>query len=220
MGTDLGFSEKNRELYTGRLKASYTVLPLRHSLDYLFTYGKTDGELSANRMDGFLKSDYDLNRRWYVYNLLGAGYDEIRKINWRYEFGPGMGEHVLKLTNFVFNAEFGFNYQVQNLQDDRPGTNDMQLIRHDRQDEVLHYRFAEDLKWILGSQFSFDEKAEYLPEWNDFQGYRLRVEGNLRYWLRTNLSLNFTIIDTYDTVTAKGVGQNDLQVRSSIGVKF
>jgi len=32
--------------------------------------------------------------------------------------------------------------------------------------------------------------------------------------------LNFTIIDTFDTVTAKGVGQNDLQIRSSIGVKF
>ncbi len=234
MGTDLGFSEKNRELYTGRFKASYTMAPLRHSLDYSFTYGKTDGELSANRMDGFLKSDFDLNRRWYVYNLLGAGYDEIRKINWRYDFGPGLGEHLLKLTNFVFNAEFGFNYQVQNLQDDRLSTNRVQnfqenqpvgtnlthIIRHNRQEEVLHYRLAQDLKWVIGSQFTFDEKAEYQPEWNDLQAYRMRVEANLRYWLRANFSLNFTIIDTFDTVTAKGVGQNDLQIRSSIGVKF
>jgi len=48
----------------------------------------------------------------------------------------------------------------------------------------------------------------------------MRVEANLRYWLKANLSLNLTVINVFDTVTAKGVEQNDLQVRSSIGVKF
>jgi hypothetical protein len=207
MGADLGFSEKDRELYTGRLRVNYLVAPLRNSFDYLFTYGRTDGELSANRMDGLVKTDYDLNQRLYVYNLLGAGYDQIRRIDWRYEFGPGVGEHLLKLTNFVLNAEVGLNYQVQNFRDNG-------------QDDLLHYRIAEDLKWIMGSQFTFDEKAEYLPAWNNFEEYKMRLEANLRYWLRANLSLNLTVIDIFDTVTAKGVGQNDLQVRSSIGVKF
>ena len=145
--------------------------------------------------------------------LLGAGYDEIRQIDSRYEFGPGMGEHLLKLTNFVLNAEVGFNYQVQNF---TRTTNQMQKLR----DDQFHYRFGQDLKWLIGSQFTFDEKAEYLPVWNHLAEYRMRVEANLRYWLKANLSLNLTVINVFDTVTAKGVEQNDLQVRSSIGVKF
>ena len=61
---------------------------------------------------------------------------------------------------------------------------------------------------------------EYFPDLTDFHTYRMRAEANLRYWLKSNLSLNFTVIDTYETKTSTGVGQNDLQLRSSIGVKF
>ncbi len=207
LGTDLGFGEKNRELYSGRLKLNYIKVPFRGNLDYLFTYGRTDGELSANRMDGWLKTDYDLARKVYLYSLAGAGYDEIRKIDWRYEFGPGAGYHLVKLTNFVLRVEGGLHYQEQNID----GV---------RQDEVFYNRLAQEMKWNLGTLFTFDEKAEYLPEVGNFQVYRLRVEGNVRYWLRSNLSLNFTVINLYDTVTAPGVGQNDLQLRSSIGLKF
>lgn len=207
MGTDLAFSAKDRELYSGRLKLNYVKMPLRNNLDYLFTYGRTDGDLSANRMDGLMKTDYDLNPRFYLYSLGGAGYDEIRKIDWRYELGPGPGYQLFKLTNFVVRVETGFHYQVQNFEGGR-------------QDENIYHRLAQELKWNLGTLFSFDEKAEYSPEVGDFEVYRLRVEANARYWLNSHLSLNFTVINLYDTVTAPGVGQNDLQLRSSIGLKF
>jgi len=207
MGTDLAFSAKDRELYSGRLKLNYVKMPLRNNLDYLFTYGRTDSELSANRMDGLMKTDYDLNPRLYLYSLGAAGYDEIRKIDWRYELGPGPGYHLFKLTNFLLRVETGFHYQVQNFEGDR-------------QDESIYHRLAQELKWNLGTLFTFDEKAEYLPEVGDFEVYRLRVEANARYWLNSHLSLNFTVINLYDTVTAPGVGQNDLQLRSSIGLKF
>lgn len=207
LGADLGYSQKDRQLYTGRLKFLYAKAPLRSAFDYLATYGKTDGELSANRMDSSVKTDYDLNKKVYVYGLGGAGYDEIRKIDWRYEVGSGVGRHLVRLTNFVLNAEVGLNYQVQNFEGNR-------------QDELFHYRLAQDLRWNIGTQFTLDEKVEYLPQWNDFEEYKFRVEGNLRYWVRVNLSLNLTVINTFDTLTAQGVQHNDLQVRSSIGVKF
>ena len=207
LGTDLAYGAKDRELYAGRLKLNYVRLPLRNNLDYLFTYGRTDSELSANRMDGTMKTDYDLNPRVYLYSLVAAGYDEIRKIDWRYEVGPGSGYQLVKRTNFVFRVEGGFQYQVQNFEGNR-------------QDEIFYHRLAEELKWNIGTLFTFDEKAEYMPELTDFSEYRFRVEANLRYWLRSNLSLNFTVINLYDTMSAPGVGQNDLQLRSSIGLKF
>jgi hypothetical protein len=207
LGLDLAFSQKDRQLYTGRLKLGYARRPLRSTFDYLATYGRTDGDVSANRMDTAAKVDYDINRGMYVYSLMAGGYDEIRKIDWRYEVGPGIGKRLFQRTNFVLNAEAGLNYQVQ-------------YFEGGRREDLFHYRLAQELKWNMGTQFTFDEKLEFLPRWNDLEQYKLRLEANLRYWLRANLSLNLTVIDTYETVTATGVDQNDLQVRSSIGVKF
>jgi putative salt-induced outer membrane protein len=207
VGTDVAFGQKDRELYSGRVKLNYVQAPVRNNLDYLFTYGRTEGELSANRMDGLMKTDVDVAQRTYAYSLGAGGYDEIRKIDWRYEAGPGAGYQLVKVTNFLLRLESGFHYQVQNFEGDK-------------QDEAFYHRFAQDMKWTLGPQFSFDEKAEYMPELDDLHMYKLRMEANVRYWLNSNLSLNFTVINLYDTVTAPGVGQNDLQLRSSIGMKF
>jgi putative salt-induced outer membrane protein len=207
VGTDLLFSETRRQLYTGKLKATYTHSRLRNILDYSFSYGTTDGELSDNRMYGTAKTDYDLIGYLYVYNLMGAGYDEIRKIDLRYEIGPGLGYHLIKRTNYVLNIEAGVNYQEEDLEDG--------LVR-----ESLFYRFAEDFTWRINSRFSFDEKFEYFPQVGNWGEYRFRFEGNVRFALKSNLSLVLTVLDQYETEPAPGVGQNDLQIRSSVGLKF
>jgi hypothetical protein len=62
--------------------------------------------------------------------------------------------------------------------------------------------------------------VEYTPQWDDVSQFKIRGEANLRYWLLNNLSLNLTVIDLYDTRVATGIDENDLQIRSSIGVKF
>ncbi|MEP6662238.1 MAG: DUF481 domain-containing protein [Verrucomicrobiota bacterium] len=221
VGTDVGLSSTERQLYYGRFKITYAPLPdpahpgstrlierFRNIFDYNGSYGTTDGILSANRMDGSSKTDFDLghNRRYFAYNLIGAGYDEISKINFRYEVGPGMGYHVFARTNFVLNAEIGYNYQVQFL---------------DGQDktERYYYRVAEDFTWKISKTLTLDEKFEFFPK-VDFQEYRARFESNLHYWILANLSFNLTILDIYDTQPPNGITRNDLQIRSSVGVKF
>ena len=75
------------------------------------------------------------------------------------------------------------------------------------------------ISWKISKVLSFDEKFEILPQVN-LTDFRFRFESNLRYWLLENLSLNLTLIDTYDTQLAPNVGRNDLQIRSSVGIKF
>lgn len=207
LGADLGFSERNRQLYTGRAKVNLTYDGLRNLFDYSFSYGRTEGIVSANRMDGSVKSDYDLTRRLYVYNLFGGGYDEIRRIDRRYETGPGLGYHLVRRTNFVFKTEAGVNYQAQYLADDS-------------ETEKFFFRFAEDAAWKITPKLSFDEKFEFFPQVGNFGVYRFRFESNVRYSLLNNLFFTVTVIDQYDSQPAEGVGPNDLQVRSTIGVKF
>jgi len=207
LGADLGFSEKNRQLYAGKAKVIFAWERLKNSFDYDFSYGRTAGILSANRMDGFSKTDFDLGQRFYVYNLGGAGYDEIRKINLRYEIGPGTGYHLVRRTNIVLNTELGADYQAQDL------------IDHTTT-KLFFYRLAENVTWQFNSRLSMDEKFEFFPRVEEFEQYRFRFETNFRYHLRANLSVNLTVIDQYDTQPPDAVTRNDLQLRSSVGVKF
>lgn len=206
-GMDIGYATKDRQLYTGRLKVNHAHGRLRNAADYSFTYGRTDGELSANRMEGRLKTDYDLTRRLYAYNLGVAGYDAVRKLDSYFQIGPGAGHRLVVLTNFVLNVEAGANFQRE--------------IRADGTDtDVFYYRLAQESKFTLGPKLTLEEKLEYFPQWDDWSEYKLRFEANVKYWLNSRLFLNFSLIDIYDTLPASGVEPNDLQIRSTIGVKF
>jgi putative salt-induced outer membrane protein YdiY len=170
-------------------------------------YGKTDGVLSANDMGGSSKTDFDVGRKVYVYNLGEANYDQIRKIDVHYEEGPGVGYHLLTGTNLVLNTEFGVNYQVEDRSDHTTSQN-------------FYYRFGEDLTWKLNKQLNLTEKFEFFPRVEDVEQYRLRFESTLSYALILNFSLNLTAIDLYDTRPATAVPPNELQFRTTLGVKF
>lgn len=180
----------------------------RNILDYSMDYGKADGLVTANRMDGSDKTDFDIGSgRSYVYNLAGVGYDQIRKIDIHYEEGPGAGYHLLTRTNFVLNTEAGFNYQVQDRTDNTKS-------------EYFYLRFAEDVTWKVLKQMTFTEKFEFFPRIADFEQYRMRFESTLSYALLQNISLNVSLLDLYDTQPAVNVPNNDFQLRTSLGITF
>ena len=123
------------------------------------------------------------------------------------EEGPGIGYHLIARSNFVFNVESGANYQAQYFSDQTKKEN-------------FYLRLAEDLTWKINSKMTWDEKLEYFPRVERPSQYRVRFETNLKYFLLQNLSLNLTVLDQYDSNPANGVDKNDLQIRSSLGLKF
>jgi putative salt-induced outer membrane protein YdiY len=224
VGADLTFSERNREVYNAKAKVIYAKSPFKTIFDYDATYGRSevdeiimhaDGtttkrlvtKTDANRMNGGVKTDFDLTKKWYVYNLASMGYDEIRKIDLREEIGPGMGYHLIQHTNFFANLETGANYQREDRSD---GTTS----------STFFFRLAESVAWKITPRLSWDEKFEYLPRVEDLRESRMRFETNFRYALLQNVFVNLSLVDLYDSQPANGVTQNDLQVRSSVGVKF
>lgn len=206
---------KDQEIYYGKFRLAYErpydsnpKKFFRNILDYSMDYGKADGVLTANRMDGSDKTDFDVGtRRAYVYNLAGVGYDEIRKIDIHYEEGPGAGYHLLTRTNFVLNTEAGFNYQVQDRTDNTSS-------------KYFYLRFAEDVTWKVLKQMTFTERFEFFPRIADFEQYRMRLESTLSYAVWQNISLNVSVLDLYDTQPAINVPNNDFQLRTSLGVTF
>jgi len=213
-GADLLFGAVDRELYYSRLKFTYE-LPyksdpkkfFRSIFTYDVDYGRTKGVESANRMESSFKIDFDVGRRIFVYNQVGIGYDEIRKIDLHYEVGPGVGYHLLTYPKLVMNVESGLNYQVQN----RKSSSDVRS---------LYLRLAEDVTWKLTPRVTFTEKFEFFPNLENSDQFRARMDATLSFGFWKNLSVKLTALDLYDTNPARNVDKNELQIRSGLGVDF
>jgi hypothetical protein len=215
VGMDFLHGAKDQENYYAALNLTYArPYPsnpkhfFRNIFDYRLDYGRTEGVETANRMEGRNKTDFDVGTgKMYVYNLGVVGYDQVRKIDLYYELGPGAGYHLLAKSNiFVLNTEAGLDYQAQNRSDNTS-------LDH------FYYRFGEDLTWRPLPKVTLTQKAEFLPQL-DISQYRARVEATLSYGFWQRLTLNLNVLDLYDTQPAAGVPNNDLQVRSSIGITF
>ncbi|HLP77321.1 MAG TPA: DUF481 domain-containing protein [Candidatus Paceibacterota bacterium] len=213
IGLNLLYGPKQLESFYGRFKLAYQKPYksnpkkfFRNGFDYSIDYGRTEGQTSSDRMHASDKTSFDLVDKWYVYNLLGGGYDHVLHIDSQYEAGPGVGYHLITRTNFAMNVESGLNYQAQYR------TNNSEL-------QDVYYRFAEDITWKIMDRLSLIEKFELFPRVN-LTGFRSRFESTLKYDLWKNLSLNLTVLDLYDTDPVIVSAENELQIRSSIGVKF
>lgn len=214
VGANMVFGAVDRQLYWGKLNFTYAQ-PYKSNpkkffrtiLDYNADYGESDGVKSADRMGGSVKTDFDVGTRVYLYNLAGMGYDEIRKIDLQYQIGPGVGYHLFTMPKFAMNTEAGLNYQAQD-RDDAEDTRSM------------YGRLAEDVTWRIFEKVTFTEKFEFFPNLEESGEWRARLEATLSFPLVNNFTLNFQVIDIYDTDPASGVDKNELQFRSSIGVSF
>ena len=214
MGMDLIYGARDGQHYYGQFALTYArpqqTNPgkfFRNTLEYRVDYAETDGVESANRMSGSNKTDFDIGRDLFIYNFMGVGYDEVRKIDLQYEIGPGLGCHLLRQTNFVANVEAGLSYQLQ----DRVNSPTI---------EASYARVGEDFTWKLLPRVTLTQRASLLIQTTDLDQMQLRLEANLSLGIIKTLSLNLTAIELYDTRPVPGVSQNEFQLRSSIGLGF
>ncbi|HTG44677.1 MAG TPA: DUF481 domain-containing protein, partial [Verrucomicrobiae bacterium] len=206
-GLNMRYADKDAQEFLVISKSTYGKQPFRHIFDVNFKYGKTEGTLVANTLAGSEKTEFQLSPKTYIFGLAGGGYDDVRQIDIQYEFGPGFGVELLKLTNFVWKAEMGFNFQKQYRADDTRQTS-------------YSARIAEIFAWRIWEKLTADAKIEFFPNLAEFGEYRLRLESTLRYPVSTRLSLNLDVIDIYESQPTRNVDPNDLQIRSTIGITF
>lgn len=171
------------------------------------SYGETEGVISTAQVLGSLKTYFDLTRNFYAYNLGGAGYDIVRKIDLQWELGPGLGWRAIKRPKLALDFELGGQYLVRNLATG-PDTRDVYL------------RFAENLAWEIGPRVTLKQTLAYLPQSDEFENFRLRLDSTVSFGILHNLSVNFGLVNLYDSRPPPGVDPNQLQLRSTIGVNF
>jgi hypothetical protein len=215
VGFDLAYGARDRQNYFGLVKLTYErpyesnpKKFFRNIFETRMDYGKTEDVRSANKLDTSNKTDADIgNNKLFVYNLVRIGYDEIRKIDIYYEAGPGLGYHLFTTTNFVMNTELGLTYQAQQREAPSDDT------------ENVYFRLAEDFTWKVSKTVTLTEKLEVFPQ-VDLSDFRARFESTLSFPLWKALSFNITVLDLYDSKPAQNVDNNELQIRSSLGITF
>jgi hypothetical protein len=211
VGLNLQFNQQTSQLYYGAFKTTYTGDLWRHIMDLRVNYGKVDDTLSANNVFSTWRVEHDVNKnkRAFLFNAVNAGYDQIRQIHFTYDESVGAGYKIFDRPNFLLTGDSGANYQKE------------YFYQHVEKD-YFSLRIAEMLNWKVNPRVIFDEKLEFYPRLTSWSEYRMRAEANIAYKLNANgsLFLNFTVADLYDTKPAANVSQNDLQVRSSLGLKF
>ena len=213
-GADALWGARDRQLYYSRVNLAYHRPYKKHPeqamntmLDYRVDYGETDGVTSANRMDGLLKTDFDVSRRHYLYAGGGAGFDEVKKIDFRYEAGPGVGYRVFTNPKFSLNIEAGGNYEEQQRS-------------LGESESSIYARAGQDLSWKIGDRVTLTEKFEFFNDMDETDQFRFRLDSTLSFAVWKNVSLNLTLLDLYDTSPAPTVDRNELQLRSSLGLAF
>ena len=215
LGADYLSGAKNRQIYSGGTSLTYTRTYksdakkfLRNKIEYSLQYGETEGNVSANAMAGANKLDFDIFGDFYGYGLAGVGYDKVRKIEFQYEWGPGLGYHLIAEKTVALDVELGLNYQYREGLAGAPNR------------EAFQARVAEEVTWEVLPKITLTESVAFLPFLDAVGEYQVRISGNVGFGIVRYLSLNLTVLNLYDTQPAPGVPNNDFQLRSSLGVTF
>ncbi len=209
LGMDIGFGTSDRRTFYLNGNATHTWDRVRDNFEYHVAYGTVNAVQSANRMDGAAKTEADLGvkRRMYVYNQGGAGYDEIRHIDLEFHEGTGLGYKLLQRQHLNLNTEVGIQYQDQSY-------------RNQPRHSFFSVRLGENLVWKPVDKLEIRQGLTYTPDVEDFTVVRIRADLSVAYPVFKRITLNFNLVDLYDSRPPIGVKNNDLQVQTTVGMTF
>ena len=84
----------------------------------------------------------------------------------------------------------------------------------------MYIDFEERFSWAIAKDLNFNQKLTFSPQVDDWSVYRATLEAGLSWGFYKNMTFNLTLIDKYDSRPSEGIDKNDMQLVSSIGLKF
>ncbi len=208
LGLDAGFGASDYMNYYGRLDVTHGQDRWKNIWHGMLTYGKNKGEVSADKLDSSYRLEYDVTAdKFFVYFEPTGGYDTVREIDYYYTAGAGLGYHILKKEKISLDFSTGGSYQSYHYENE-PTRDDMYID------------FEERFSWAIAKDLNFNQKLTFSPQVDDWSVYRATLEAGLSWGFYKNMTFNLTLIDKYDSRPSEGIDKNDMQLVSSIGLKF
>jgi len=223
LGMDLGFGTTDRQTFYANANLNHKYDRVRNLMTLRFAYGMAEplgsnqkSTKTANMLEGFLKTDLDLGakRKIYLYDQTGAGYDEIRRHQFRFDAGAGVGYKVVERPRWTVNTEAGLQFQHFTF-DNRPSLNP-QLADTDS----VAARLGENITWKLSDKLRLIQRLQVTPDVADPENFRARFELGMTYPFLKRVTLSLNIFDEYESRPATLVEKNQLQIQSTVGITF
>ncbi len=177
--------KRETELYTLGLEASHS----RTTSNSLETQNNALGKVKLDRKIG--------ESPWTLFANGSAEYDQFKAFDLRLALHAGVGYKFIKTdaTSLIGRVGSGVSHEIGGPDDSY----------------VPEALLGLDFEHQITAKQKLVFKAEYLPEWGDFQNYRLVSDASWECLLdeESNLSLKIGAIDRYDS-TPNGRKPNDI----------
>lgn len=168
------------------------------AMNFVVARTQADGMETQNNAIGTIRDDWDFcGSRWSTFAKETTEYDEFKAYNVRITTNAGLGYYLIKTDPAKFKVRMGSGFSTE-----IGGPND---------DVTPEAVYGADLEWALSHRQKIESTADYLPEWGEWQNFR--IDSKLSYSIQLNdtgnLSLKLSLIDRYDS-TPEGRKPNDL----------
>lgn len=164
------------------------------------TYARTqaEGEETQNNAIASIRDDWDFpDAPWSLFIKQTTEYDEFKAFDVRVSANAGLGYFLVKTDASKLKTRFGggFSHEIGGPDDSY----------------VPEAVFGADIESKLTERQKVEGTIDYLPEWEDWDNFRIESKFSWTIQLDTerNLSLKLSVIDRYDS-TPEGRRPNDL----------
>jgi len=173
-------------------------------------YSAADKETEAEKWSGMGRYDwkFDPDKRWFNFYQLQAERDRFAEVNYRLIPGVGLGYWFFDREDMRFKAEVAVGLEHTDYRDGTEDTSEMVLIPK--------AYFERNL--FVNSKLIQD--VTLYPSLTDTGDYRLHSETTLENPLSDKLSVNFTLINDYNSDPPENARTNDTRFISSLSYSF
>ncbi|MFZ0461307.1 MAG: DUF481 domain-containing protein [Candidatus Acidiferrales bacterium] len=170
---------------------------------------------TAHSITGDLRGDFNLGPRAFAFAQTQFQYDELEDLNLRNVLGGGVGVHVRKTANTVFDVYGGGAYDQAYYTSTLATTTGQNITQ--KSGEI---NAGEDFAYKLSNRTSLAEQLDFWPNLSDTGQYRVTFNGSaatkIKGWLDWQVSIN----DRYVSNPIPGIKTNDLVLMTGIRVTF
>jgi putative salt-induced outer membrane protein YdiY len=193
-------SEGNAQTFSMRAGANLKRETKLYTLAFELSHARTtaDSLETQNNALGKIRLDRNLGEsRWTLFGTGSGEYDQFKAFDLRLSAHAGLGYKFIKneSTTLVGRIGSGVSHEIGGPDDSY----------------VPEALLGLDFEHQITAKQKLVFKSEYLPEWGDYENYRLVSDASWECLLdeASNLSLKIGAIDRYDS-TPNGLKANDI----------
>jgi len=208
---DIAFSRSagntNATTYALAVDEARTTEENKISLYASALYGKSQGEITADKSKISGRYDHNLSRRVFSFGLLEFERDRLANLKLRSNGGGGLGYHVLTEEPDKFDI-FGGLTRSNSRRISGPSVSQNELL------------LSEESEHKLGDKTLLKQKLSYYPNTGDFAEFRTVFYSSLIFKLNGTVGLSLSLQNKYSSDVGSGVKHSDTVFLTGLNIKL